>query len=82
MLYFGAVRGDYTLDIQLGNELDLVSILQDKGQPQAITEMVLTLPLGKVIYLMGCYSDNISCDNTRFVLLYIGGNYDDWTQRR
>lgn len=48
MLYFGAVGG-YTLDIQLGNELDLVSILQDKGQPQAITEMVLTLPLGKVI---------------------------------
>ncbi|PAB57969.1 BCCT family transporter [Anaeromicrobium sediminis] len=48
MLYFGAIGG-YTLDLQLGGELDLVASLAEYGQPQTITNLVLTLPLGKII---------------------------------
>ncbi|MCT4619113.1 MAG: BCCT family transporter [Marinisporobacter sp.] len=48
MLYFGAVGG-YTLNVQLGGELDLVASLAEYGQPQTITNLILTLPLGKII---------------------------------
>lgn len=48
MLYFGAVGG-YTLDIQMGGTLDLVASLAEYGQPQTITNLVLTLPMGKIV---------------------------------
>lgn len=48
MLYFAALGG-YTLDIQLGGELDLVATLAEYGQAQTITNVVLTLPAGKII---------------------------------
>ncbi len=48
MLYFCALGG-YTLDLQLGGQLDLVAILNESGQAQTITEVVLTLPAGQII---------------------------------
>lgn len=48
MLYFGAVGG-YTLDIQMGGTLDLVASLAEYGQPQTITNLILTLPMGKIV---------------------------------
>lgn len=48
MLYFGAIGG-YTLDVQLGGKLDLVTMLSEYGQPQTITNLVLTLPAGKIV---------------------------------
>jgi BCCT family betaine/carnitine transporter len=48
MLYFASLGG-YTLDLQLGGEFDLVATLGEFGQPQTITNVVLTLPMGKIV---------------------------------
>ena len=48
MLYFGAIGG-YTLDLQLGGQLDLVAQLSELGSSQTITNVVLTLPFGKIV---------------------------------
>ncbi len=48
MLYFGALGG-YTLDLQLGGTMDLVATLNEQGAPQTITNVVLTLPAGKIV---------------------------------
>lgn len=48
MLYFGAIGG-YSLDIQLGDDLNLLKIMEEQGTSQVITDVVLTLPLGKII---------------------------------
>lgn len=48
MLYFATIGG-YTLDVQLGGTLDLVASLAEHGQPQTITNVVLTLPAGKIV---------------------------------
>ncbi len=48
ILYFAAIGG-YTLDLQLGGKLDLVGILAEKGAPQTISEVVLTLPAGQFV---------------------------------
>ena len=48
MLYFGALGG-YTLDLQKSGQLDLVKIMAEDGTPNAISEVVLSLPLSQIL---------------------------------
>lgn len=43
------ILGSYTVKLQASGAVDLASVYSEQGQPQAVLEMVMTLPFPKVI---------------------------------
>ena len=63
---FFIVLGNYALSLELGQQLPVLAILEDRGAPAAIVAVLLSLPLGKIALAVFCL----------VALLYLATTFD------